>query len=567
MTGPGRSTGSSDHLLGLALGSAYVALLVCTSSEIGMSRDEGFYAASAERYARWFAALVDDRASAFHKDFIDQIWSTNSEHPPLMKSLFALLYLAQQRWGLFGQDGLCYRFGGMLTAGLSLWLLYIFGVRAFGRAAGLFAALGFAFIPRIFYHAHLAAFDVPIVLMITWAVYAYWRSLKKRRWALMTGIAFAAALATKHNSWILPGIFAIHFAWTAAVELRRRGRDGRKRLSLLPWWLPSMALVGPALSLWSWPWLWTETGPRLLAYARFHLQHVYYNIAYFGVNYFQPPFPISYPWVLTLFTVPATLLLLSAAGMASRARAVKDELRSAVAGRDGYERLQVDPRQTDLLLLGGLLAPLVMISLPSTPIFGGTKHWLTAYPFLALFAGAGFARLLQVARQRLPRSAYPPAQVLSAFLLLSPSLAETAHSHRFGLSHYTVAAGGVPGAADLGMNRQFWGFTTGSLVDFFNQNLPEGGTIWLCDTTWKSWQMLVRDGLLSPDIHPVGDIARADYAIVHHEHHFAEVDFQIWTLYGTVQPAHVLLYDGVPIVSVYRNPASRRAGRRREERE
>jgi 4-amino-4-deoxy-L-arabinose transferase-like glycosyltransferase len=554
-----RRAGYLDHLLGAGLMCAYLVLLAGTSSEIGTSRDESFYAQSAERYAHWFTALASDRDRAFHKDFIDRIWSANSEHPPLMKSVFALLHLAQQSFGIIGQETLAYRFGGMLSAGLLLWLIYIFGVRAYGRAAGIFAALSFALLPRIFYHAHLAAFDVPIVLMITWTVYAYWRSLERRRWALLTGVAFAAALATKHNSWVLPGIFAVHFAWTAALELRARARGTERRLSLVPWWLPSMAVIGPALFLWSWPWLWTETWPRLLAYARFHLHHVYYNIAYLGVNHFQPPFPVSYPWVLTLFTVPATTLLLCLAGIALRARALLNELLPQGVSGGAGEPVDADPRQTTILFLGCLLGPLVVISLPSTPIFGGTKHWFAAYPFLALFAGAGFARLLQVARERLSRAAYPLAQVLSALVLLAPSAAETAHSHPFGLSHYTLAAGGVPGAADLGMNRQFWGFTTGSLVDFFNRNLPEGGTVWLCDTTWKSWQLLVRDGLVSASIRPVSDIARADYAIVHHEHHFAEVDFQIWTLYGTVQPAHVLLYDGVPIVSVYRNPASRRA--------
>ncbi|MGF2075737.1 hypothetical protein, partial [Enterococcus casseliflavus] len=53
-----------------------------------------------------------------------------------------------------------------------------------------------------------------------------------------------------------------------------------------------------------------------------------------------------------------------------------------------------DARQPTVLLLGCLLAPLVIIALPWTPIFGGTKHWFTAYPFLALFAGAGVDRAL-----------------------------------------------------------------------------------------------------------------------------------------------------------------------------
>jgi hypothetical protein len=36
-----------------------------------------------------------------------------------------------------------------------------------------------------------------------------------------------------------------------------------------------------------------------------------------------------------------------------------------------------------------------------------------------------------------------------------------------------------------------------------------------------------------------------------------EVDYQIWAAWGSVQPAHVLTYDGVPIVSVYENPRRR----------
>ena len=49
----------------------------------------------------------------------------------------------------------------------------------------------------------------------------------------------------------------------------------------------------------------------------------------------------------------------------------------------------------------------------------------------------------------------------------------------------------------------------------------------------------------------------ADYVLVHHEHHFAEVEGQAWVAYGSPKPAYVLTYDGVPIVSVYENPRFR----------
>ena len=60
-----------------------------------------------------------------------------------------------------------------------------------------------------------------------------------------------------------------------------------------------MATLGPLIFFVSWPWIWFDTGARLAAYAAFHLHHVYYNMAYFGVNYFQPPFPASYAFVMT----------------------------------------------------------------------------------------------------------------------------------------------------------------------------------------------------------------------------------------------------------------------------
>jgi DNA gyrase inhibitor GyrI len=83
--------------------------------------------------------------------------------------------------------------------------------------------------------------------------------------------------------------------------------------------------------------------------------------------------------------------------------------------------------------------------------------------------------------------------------------------------------------------------------------------VYVCDTLDVSFRMLSRDGLLSDRIHATWDIASADYAIVHHEHHFAEVDYQLWSVFGSTQPVYVLAYDGVPIISVYENPRHKAA--------
>src|SRR6185295_20354725 len=89
--------------------------------------------------------------------------------------------------------------------------------------------------------------------------------------------------------------------------------------------------------------------------------------------------------LMTAATVPTITLVLFGVGAASRAR---ERLRAIFS-----RYVPSDPRQTDLLWAIGIgvqYAPWILST--NTPIFGGTKHWFTAYPFLCLFAGVGFDR-------------------------------------------------------------------------------------------------------------------------------------------------------------------------------
>lgn len=549
-----------DHILAAVLMASYVALLLSTAPEVGISRDESMYVQASESYGRWYEMLATDPGTALEQKNIDAHFRANHEHPGLTKTLFAFSHLLHKRFDIFDSGTTAHRFPGMLSAGLLLWLIYIMGATYGGRLAGLGAALTYAVLPRPFYHAHLNCFDVPITLAVTLCAFAYGRSLTSWRYVVVLGASFGLALATKHNSWILPGLFLIHFVY---LQISRRW-TGRVSLSRVPWFLVSMTLLGPPILVLTWPWLWHDGLERFAWYARFHMKHDYYNMAYFGFNHFRPPFPIHFPLIMTAITVPATTLLLSLLGLCSEAVLEFGKLRRLAPPEpegDGSTAMPV-------LWLGCLAAPLLLIALPNTPIFGGTKHWMTAYPFLCLFAGLGVAlcarsgsawinrqdwACLKASAHRLPLARHS-ISALAVGAAVIPGGIETAHSHPFGLSHYGVVSGGVPGAADLGMNRQFWGFTTGSLSSFFLKHLPKGGRVYICDTTPLAFHLMQKDGLLPKGLRAERHLGRADYAIVHHEHHFAEVDFQLWTAYGSVQPAYVLHYDGVPIISVYKNP-------------
>lgn len=564
----GREPTRWDHLLGAALAVLYVVALVFTSHGLGMNRDEGFYVDAAEAYAGFFRGVLDGVPGAFERSAIDRAWEVNHEHPSLPKSLFALSWLAQERLHLFSDDSLAFRFPGMAMSALALWVLYLFGVRLYGRSAGLYAALAYALIPAVFYHSHLDCFDTPIVSMLLLVTYCYHRSLTQPRWAIWTGVAYGLCLETKHNAWILPLVFCVHFLFVVGHERARRKREGGVKggtggVSYVPYWLLGVLLIGPPIFIAMWPWLWHDTFERIGEYVGFHVHHVHYNIAYLGHTYFSPPSPPSYAWVTTLFTVPLVTLLLGVVGIVLRARTLLPTWALDRLFRGGG--LEPDAARSDVLVFGSFFTPMFVMMMPSTPIFGGTKHFLMAYAMLALFGGFAFSRMVLAATlglERLLQAAAARRVALGASLVaaLASPLVSTIHSHPFGLSYYTWIAGGVPGAADLGMNRQFWGFTTGSLVPWLNEHVPERGSVWICDTTPTAFRMLQRDGLLREDVRVAWELANADYAIVHHEDHFDLVDFQIWEVYGRVDPVYVLTYDGVPIISVYENPA--RAARR-----
>ncbi len=547
-----------DHLIGALIGLVYLLTLMATASDLAMSRDESFYVDASQLYVQWIELFSKEPKVAMAQAHVDRFWTYNHEHPALMKSLAGILWRAHAKWKLFSADSLAFRFPTMVCSSLLLWLLYIFGTRLHGRFVGAVAAIGFASLPRIFYHAHLHTFDLPITFFILLTVYCYWRSLDNVRWGLWTGLAYGLALATKHNSWLLPIILMIHWAWFRTAQPERK----RTWVERFPVGLAAMVTLAPVIWIMSWPWLWHDTFSRIGGYINFHTHHAQshgvVNVEYLGKNLFAPPFPMSVPFVLTAFTVPLTFLALSLYGIRTRFRYV---LPQWVAKRFRHSsEYQGDVRYGDVLVFGCFLAPLVVIAFPNTPKFGGTKHWFPAYPFMAIYFGIGVQCLLQNTYSVVNRCKPNLTKLLPvgvASLCLAPSMVETVHSHPLALSHYTSLAGGVSGAADRGMNRQFWGFTTGSVVEFLTKRMPQGGKVWLCDTTYGAWHMLQRDGKVSMNIQPTHEMSNADYILVHHELHFAEVDFQAWVTLGTTQPVYVLTYDGVPIVSIYARKTAR----------
>jgi 4-amino-4-deoxy-L-arabinose transferase-like glycosyltransferase len=562
----GRELTRADRWTAAALAAGTFLVTLIASTRQGIHRDEAYYMDAGEVYVTYWERTLSGRLESPLSDAaIRPYWSQNSEHPPLMKLLYGLSWRLFHGCDCAGEKELhpglarvegrhltlplfrettAFRLPTMACFGLLCALVFLFVVEATGsRQAALAAALLTVLQPRAFFHAQTASFDLPAAMWWFATTYAYWRALERGLGAaLLCGLAFGLFLATKLQSFFLPLALGAHWLWLGWSRRRER----------LPWPtvrpLLAMAVVGPLVLYALWPWLWHHPLDRLGAYLKFHWTHVHYNFEYLGRNYNHPPYPWHEPLGMLLTTAPVVLLALATAGIIKLTREGWRSLRG---------RTEADPRATGFLLLAAGTVPFAIFLRGTAPIFGETKHWLATMPVLAVCAGIALAALGEaLAREwsggRLLARLQPWALLAAAAV---PAAVETVRSHPYGLSHYNALAGGAPGGADLGMNRQFWGYSVRGILDWLSERLPPGARLYLHDWNHDAYELYVRDGLLRPDLVDAGmedpGVRSSQAALVIHERHFNKYEYMIWNAYGHLRPAHVLTLDGVPLVTVY----------------
>jgi hypothetical protein len=189
------------------------------------------------------------------------------------------------------------------------------------------------------------------------------------------------------------------------------------------------------------------------------------------------------------------------------------------------------------------------------PIFGGTKHWLTAYPYLCLLGAYALVAILRLGRL-LPLSLVVRrvGNALSVALVMLVPAVIALGAHPWGLAAYVPLVGGAPGAASLGLNRSFWGYTTASVAPYLDDNARKNARVFVHDTALQSWDVMAKDDIVRSDLRPKLSVEGTHWAIYHHEQHMSRVEFMIWVDYGTTAPVDVATYDGVPVVWLYQRP-------------
>ncbi len=525
------------HACGLLFAFIYTTYLITTSAWIGIPRDESIYFYAADRFVDWFTLIPKLGWSAFSDQAIYDGFKVNHEHPMLMKMFFGLSHhYLHVKWTLISDPILAYRLPTMLLAGFTVYLTSLLGSMLGGLWLGLTSPLFLMGMPRLFFHAHLACFDLPVTAMWLLIAMAYLWAWQSRIWIIGSGIALGLGLATKLNAFFAPFFLLLlsiyHLVQIKVVEERKRWLKHYIAVAL------SMIFLGLAVFWLHWPWLYDQTWSRLQEYISFHARHVHYPVDYLGTLYHGPPFPIHFPFVFTLFTLPVACLFLGTIGIAKLIISAWQRWRK----RD--ETLPIE-----LFLLINCLAPIFIIALPNTPIFGGTKHWMPSMPFFSVIAA--FALLQTIKKIEFLKQRTVKALVI--FCLVTPGLWLTHEYGAHGPAWYNSIAGGAPGAAEMRMPRNFWGYSSVEMLPWLNQQDQDLTAVFWHNATGIAVHHYKKAHWLNRNVQSTGDwtYPYADWALYHHQQEKLPEEVDLWWRYGTALPVEGYFIEGVQQIGVY----------------
>lgn len=513
------------------------ALLLTTSHDMGLTWDEPAYIAASESYAAWLGELVAHQKYALSAEGIQTYWEPNHEHPPLDKIWSGVVWSAAR---LLFDDLTAHRLGNILLVGALVALLFLMIARELGRLAGLAAVGSLITMPRFFFHAHLAALDVPAAVAIFAVVFLFWRTRDRRaiRWDIYLGLAWGAALATKINAIFVPPMLLL---W---ILISRRRFFLFRRLAIA-------GLIGIPLSLILWPWIYYSSLARAIEYARFvTIDHWEIGQWYLGRFYMPPPW--HFPFVMAIAVVPLTWAVLGALGVV---RAIKSR----------------QTRAFGILLALGVVVPMLPLSITRSMVYDNERHFMPAFPYVAALAGLGFAwvtrglRKLSVDRARPALAKVIPWAVAAVALAPHTVAAWSLYPHL--LSYYSETIGGVPGAARLQLETTYWCETYAEALPYLNAHAQRGDVIWVQNWSHDVLFYYQLHGIFRQDLrigwpeHAVSVFARegvqghlasieeADYVVLQRRQSGFTPRVRDW-LRGR-EPVYRLSHQGVPLLDVY----------------
>jgi hypothetical protein len=529
------------------IGTLTVILLLVTAGGIGLTTEQPASIAASESYTTWFHRLVYGPHGVLNQRVVDNAWEVDTLQPPLDKSASGIIWSLAR---VFFDDLLAHRLANILLVGFMTALLYSMVASELGEIGALAAVAALLTMPRFFFHASLAAADVPSACMIVVLTFFFWRTKESARfrYTLFLGLLWGLALSVNLNTWfVLPALLL----WTLLF---------RPKLHLVIRLMVAF-LLGLPVFIALWPWLYYDTTIRLKEFLQNFWTPSSQTMQYYlGRTYSKPPWQFSF--VMTWAVIPLGTSLLYFLGIL----------------RGVFHRRY---RAFCFLLFLIAIIPVLLTLTKQNPIHDNERLLIPAFPFLATLAGVGFSWLVRLLRTFFQRIRVPALATilagLAAILAVASPVYSMATLYPLGLSYYSESVGGLPGAKHLGLETTYWCEGYNRVLDYINDNATPGDTVWVEPGTVDvmlyyqlhnqlrsdiSFAVLVNtQSVFGLDVNfpqQKLDFSQADFVIIQYRQSYLydeagkPTDLMKWI--SDRAPAYRIARQGVPIVDVYRNP-------------
>lgn len=504
------------------------AIIAFTLNDFGITWDEAIYFYSGDSYWRWWLNPSIEKIEAY--------WRINHEHPPLFKLLSGLShYIFKEKLNLFGHI-FSYRLPILIFVFLANYFLFRFMADLFSLPIAFLTTLIFFFLPRIFFHAHLGAFDYPVSALWMATIYLFRKGINNspnKKYIFFSAIFLGLALLTKINAFFL--YIPILFLWIWNY-LEKKGHPQQKSL----FHLILILIIPPLMLVIFWPWLWQDTISRSLGFMFFHRYHPGVFTYYLGKQW--PIQPWHYPFVMTFATLPLLVFLLFLIG---------------------FLGIIFNPDQTKIFILFNALFPLILIAMPSVPKYDGVRLFLPAFPFISMIAGFGAQKIFLLIKKSSPSPPPSPHKkgerergraiiFIFIFLFAFTVYSSIIKTHPYQSSYYSELIGGVEGAAQKGFELEYWGNAYLGALPWMNQHAQSTFWVYMADlepiVLW-GFDLYKKDGLLKDSI-KFGHKKESDYLLLLIRQGF--FDEEMWNFYKHKQPVFSVKLGQTNLVNIYK---------------
>lgn len=531
----------TNRIIAGILALSTLAVLMLTAPHIGVTWDEPAYITASESYVKWFGELVSQPLKALNPKVINHYWRLNAEHPPLDKIWSGLAWSVSRQ---MLSDLMAHRLGNMILVAFLTALLFLLVAETYGRVAGLLSVGILLTLPRFFFHAHLAALDVPAAVMIFTVIYIFWKTKDKPgiRGTLALGTACGLAMATKVNAvFIMPTLFI----WALLFQ-----RDKRMFGRLL-----FASIMAFPVFLSTWPWLYPAPLERIKEYLLF-LTTYHWEIGQWYLHEFHMPPPWHFPFVMVIAVVPLTFLLFYWVGIARIAKEKKH-------------------RSLGVFFLLNSLVPLLALAIGKTMVYDNDRLFMPAFVFIAAISGIGIDWFVKGVRDRLQLSDHrflvKPVLFAVYALIFTPHLVLAVPLFPHWLSYYSESVGGLTGAQRIGLETTYWCETYNEVLQYLNVNARHGDTVWVDPYSNDVMIYYQQQGSLRPDIQVTmpGDgtstlvapnklsnkpYTEADFIVLHHRQTSYAKGGKAYPIVEWLKgrkPDFRFSYKSIPLIEVY----------------